>query len=269
MTQFADLPQDAVNRLENMKKGNRLFTSDLSVNEFLLVHEAGFDPVGLVVGSSIYHIGYQRVKWTQSAELTVLSQAMYNARELAMSRMLEEAQALDADGVVGVRLDVSHGRWGESVAEFIAIGTAIKARDNRKWKAPDGRPFASDLSGQDFWVLLRSGHRPVGMTMGTCVYGVAHQGMLQAWGNIGKNVELTNFTQALYDARELAMSRMQSDAERVQAKGIVGVRLDEKNYGWESHVIEFFAIGTAIVSMEDEWGEDVPAPQLTLPLNDY
>jgi len=65
------------------------------------------------------------------------------------------------------------------------------------------------------------------------------------------------------------MSRMQSDAEKVQAKGIVGVRLDEKNYGWESHVIEFFAVGTAIVPMEEEWGQDVPTPQLTLPLNDY
>ena len=38
-----------------------------------------------------------------------------------------------------------------------------------------GRPFTSDLSGQDFWTLLRTGHRPVGMVMGSCVYHVAHQ----------------------------------------------------------------------------------------------
>ena len=36
-----------------------LFTSDLSVNEFLLIRQAGFQPVGLVMGSSIYHIGFQ------------------------------------------------------------------------------------------------------------------------------------------------------------------------------------------------------------------
>ena len=34
----------------------QLFTSDLSVNEFLLVREAGFRPVGLVLGSSVYHV---------------------------------------------------------------------------------------------------------------------------------------------------------------------------------------------------------------------
>ncbi len=36
-----------------------LFTSDLTVNEFLLIKQAGFEPLGLVMGSSIYHIGFQ------------------------------------------------------------------------------------------------------------------------------------------------------------------------------------------------------------------
>ena len=46
-----------------------LFTSDLSVNEFLLVREAGFRPLGLVLGSSIYHVGFQMGKWSQNQEL--------------------------------------------------------------------------------------------------------------------------------------------------------------------------------------------------------
>src|SRR4030081_3278740 len=55
------------------------FTSDLSVNEFTLLHESGFEPLGLVMGSSIYHIGYQFQIWNQSQELQVLTQAMYTA----------------------------------------------------------------------------------------------------------------------------------------------------------------------------------------------
>ncbi len=85
-----DLPVHARERLTAMRgdaKHRALFTSDLSVNEFLLVREAGFDPVGLVVGSSIYHIGYQRANWSQNQEMGVLTQAMYHARELAMTRM--------------------------------------------------------------------------------------------------------------------------------------------------------------------------------------
>ena len=74
-----EIPQDALNRLREMRgtEGHRkLFTSDLSISEFLLVKEAGFEPVGLVVGSSIYHIGMQIANYGQNQELQVLSQAM-------------------------------------------------------------------------------------------------------------------------------------------------------------------------------------------------
>ncbi|MEA2150847.1 MAG: hypothetical protein QOD69_2677 [Solirubrobacteraceae bacterium] len=262
-TSTEGLPEAGIARLEQNKRG--LFTSDLSVAEFLLVKEAGFDPLGLVVGSSIFHIGFQQSSWKVSEEMQVLSEAMYSARELAMTRMEEEAEQLGADGIVAVRLEVSRYDWGEHMAEFIAIGTAIKHRDGELHRAPNGRPFTSDLSGQDFWTLLRSGHRPVGMVMGSCVYHVAHRGMFQAMKQAGQNIELPNFTQALYDARELAMERMQAEAEAVHAEGIVGVQLTEGSHGWGSHVIEFFAIGTAIVP----YGEDheIQAPTTVLDLS--
>jgi uncharacterized protein YbjQ (UPF0145 family) len=222
--------------------------------------------LGLVIGSSIYHIGYQQSSWKQSMEMDVLSQAMYQARELAMTRMEEEADQLGADGIVGVRLDIGRYEWGQHLAEFIAIGTAVKHREGKMHRAPNGRPFTSDLSGQDFWTLLASGHRPVGLVMGSCVYHVAHQGMLASMRQVGQNVEMPNFTQALYDARELAMERMQNEAEALQAEGIVGVQLQERSHGWGSHVIEFFAIGTAIVPSEGN--VPLPAPTPTISLND-
>src|SRR3989442_5922514 len=127
----------------------RLFTSDLSVNEFLLVQEAGFEPVGLVMGSSFFHIGIQwKVQPFENYELDVLTQALYQAREYAMARMEVEAHLLDADGIVGVRLDVGKHDWAEATAEFTAVGTAIRCRseDGRRFRKPDGRPFTSDLS---------------------------------------------------------------------------------------------------------------------------
>ncbi|HYB22639.1 MAG TPA: heavy metal-binding domain-containing protein [Solirubrobacteraceae bacterium] len=258
------VPEAGRARLQQNRQG--LFTSDLSVNEFLLVKEAGFDPVGLVVGSSIYHIGLQMAQWKKSQEMTVLSEAMYGARQLAMTRMEEEADQLGADGVVGVRLDIGRYEWGQDMAEFIAIGTAVKHREGQLHRAPSGRPFTSDLSGQDFWTLLRTGHRPVGMVMGSCVYHVAHRGMFQSMAQAGRNVELSNFTQALYDARELAMERMQSEAQEIGAEGIVGVSLEEKSHGWGSHTIEFFAVGTAIVPREGH-EEDIQPPTTVLDLS--
>ena len=74
-------------------------------------------------------MGIQLSGWTTSKEMTVVSQAMYAARELAMTRIEEEADQLGADGVVGVRLDVGRYEFGHDLAEFIAIGTAVKHRE--------------------------------------------------------------------------------------------------------------------------------------------
>jgi uncharacterized protein YbjQ (UPF0145 family) len=258
------LPQDALRRLNELRGAGALFTSDLSVNEFLLIKEAGFHPRGLVLGSSIYHIGFATRGWSSSREVTQLTQAMYSARELAMARMEEEADVLGADGIVGVRLDVGFYEWGRGTAEFIAIGTAVSAEDGGNWKTPEGKPFTSDLSGQDFWTLLQSGHAPVGLVLGTCVYHVAHQGMFQALGNVGQNKEMPNFTQALYEARELAMERMQDEARKVSAEGIVGVQIQEKSHIWGSHTIEFFAMGTAVRKLPDH---EIEKPRMVLSLD--
>src|SRR5579871_3435622 len=122
-------PQAADSRLAHTAGADPsgVFTSDLSVSEYVLLGEAGFEPLGFVVGSSIYHIGIQIARWGQNQELGVLTQAMYNARELAMSRMEAEATHLNADGIVGVQLRMQAYVWGQDVLEFLATGTAVKA----------------------------------------------------------------------------------------------------------------------------------------------
>jgi len=264
----AGLPEHALERLREMRGGEgrkSLFTSDLTVSEFLLVKEAGFDPLGLVIGTSIYHIGLQVARLRQNMEMDVLTQAMYHARELAMNRMEEEAHTLGADGVVGVRLAVGRYSWGANLAEFKAIGTAVRSRDGQSRRQPNGKPFTSDLSGQDFWTLLQAGYMPISLVYGTCVYHVAHQSFGQWFQQVGRNVEMPNFTQGLYDARELAMERMQHEADQVGAEGVVGANIYESTHSWSSHVIEFLALGTAIKSISPD--HHIAAPQINISLS--
>jgi uncharacterized protein YbjQ (UPF0145 family) len=255
-----ELPPDARERLEELRGDGgrkRLFTSDLSVNELALVQDAGFEPMGLVVGSSIYHIGWQPMwsSWNsygygvvrQSGELQVLTQAKYEARALAMSRMEAEADALGADGVIGVRLTVGKYDWGADLAEFMAIGTAVRARLPGSYRTKFNKPFTSDLSGQEFALLLHSGHRPLGMVMGVSVYGAWQNGwdfqQLFGWrwgwmgggmGGLaggsavsgGYNQEISLFTDGIYAARDLAMGRMSREANELGAEGVVGMRME-------------------------------------------
>jgi len=122
------------------------------------------------------------------------------------------------------------------------------------------------LSGQDFYVLLRSGYRPLGMVMGNCVYHIAMQSFGSFLRNFTQNTELTQYTQALYDSRELAMERMQKEAEELGAKGIVGANIHEKTHTWGAHIIEFFAVGTAVEEISAE--HRIDPPMLVLPLID-
>jgi uncharacterized protein YbjQ (UPF0145 family) len=242
------VPLDAVSRLRRMRGegGAPLFTSDLSVSEFVLLEQMGWRPLGLVLGSSIYHVGIQYGNYYQNQELSYLTAAMYEARELAMSRMEEEADVLGADGVVGVRLEVGGYAWAENALEFTAIGTAVKAPDG-SWRTRDGKPFTSDFSAQDFYKLVTStGYVPRELVLGNCVYHIAHQGFLQQMRTLGNNIELNNYTEAIYDARELAMGRMQAEAESHGADGIIGMQIVEKTHIWNPHVIEFMAIGTSV-----------------------
>jgi uncharacterized protein YbjQ (UPF0145 family) len=262
------IPADAMRRLQGLHAGQpgALFTSDLSVNEFLLVREAGFRPLGLVLGSSIYHVGFQVGRWGKNMELEQLSGAMYHARELAMARMEAEADQLGADGIVGVRLEVEFRDFGDNIAEFIAIGTAVKADEPGEWRNNKNQPFTSDLSGQDFWTLIRAGYAPLGLVMGTCVYHIAHRRLGAVLGSMGQNVEIPEFTQALYDARELAMARMQAEGQQLHAEGIVGVVLNHLHHNWGSHTMEFFAIGTAIRPLRAD--HVIARPQMVLSLDD-
>jgi len=250
------VPLDAIARLRRMRGegGKPLFTSDLSVSEFVLLKELNMEPVGLVLGSSIYHVGLQYANYFNNEELGVLTQAMYHARELAMARMEEEAAALSADGIVGVRLEVGGYAWAESALEFTAIGTAVKAPEGSDYRTVHGKPFTSDLSVQDFYRLHQVGYIPAELVMGTCVYHIAHAGFTQTMRTLGTNIELPNYTAAIYDARELAMSRMQAEAETHGAEGVVGMKIVEKNHIWQPHIIEFMAIGTSIVKRTEPAG---------------
>src|ERR1051325_11363812 len=104
--------------------------------------------------------------------------------------------------------------------------------------------------------------------MGTCVYHVAHRGIGQWFKQVMRNAEMTNFTQALYEARELALDRMQEEAMTVDSDGIVGVIIEERTYGWDSHVIDLFAIARAIREVpETASAEPIPSPTFTISLN--
>jgi uncharacterized protein YbjQ (UPF0145 family) len=253
------LPLGAERRLIELRKNGKFFTSNLSVNELALSVSEGVQPLGQVMGSTIYHIGWQYSPIYQSVELITLSQAHYHARLLALSRLQQEARLLGAHGIIGVRLERQAYEWGANLLEFAAYGTAVSLPDI---PVPE-HPFVCALSGQEFYALRRGGFFPVGFAFGTCTYYHVASYSTQ-WVNQGgifgggmQNIELTDYTQAVYLARHAAMSRLGEEAARVSAEGVVGVTIEDSIRTYEVEIndqkrrdliVEFTALGTAIVS---------------------
>ena len=85
--------------------------------------------LGLVKGSTIQtrNVGRditQGLKTLVGGELKAYTEMMNEARELATSRMAQEAEALGADAVVNIRFVSSSVMQG--AAEVVAYGTAVK-----------------------------------------------------------------------------------------------------------------------------------------------
>ena len=86
------------------------------------------ETLGLVKGSTIQskNVGkdiMQALKSLVGGELTAYNEMMNEARALATKRMVAEAEALKADGIINIRYASSAVM--QNAAEVIAYGTAV------------------------------------------------------------------------------------------------------------------------------------------------
>ncbi len=278
------LPLPAVERLKRLaaQQGTpqHLFSSDLSVAELALVEDLGFVALGQVMGTSFYQLGMQwrTANWRDKDqgkafgyEMEVLTAGWGNARRLALGRLQQEAELLGATGVVGVKLKEKAHVKESGAIEFSAHGTAIRERELPPLRegSPPRKLFLSTFSGQEFWVLRQAGFRPVGILVGNCVYfQVLSNDQWRVLMRLNApNQELTEVSEAMYAARRLALNRLEEQAGKLGATGLVDVQVDAQlkvgqtgdeteTYGAEYH---FTLIGTGIA--------DAPPPPRRAPLD--
>ena len=229
------IPAAAEERLRTLgAEAGQAFTSDLSVPEFGLVRRVGLEPITQVLGSSVYHIGWQFTGgwYGGPQELSTLSDAYNDCRKRALGRLRSEAELAGADAVVGLRVTASRYEWGSDLIEFQAIGTAVRAPDLRTRRGP----ALTNLSGQDCALLIEGGHRPCGVVGATSVYygGVLGRSSMSARGWWG-NMELTGATQTWYAARHRVLATIAADAAGLGAEGIIGTRWAQEERAYETN----------------------------------
>jgi uncharacterized protein YbjQ (UPF0145 family) len=258
------LPASAHERLTELAAREDFFTSGLAVSDFALTTLHEVRPVAQVMGSSVYKVGWQRYPWGSSwsggsiTELRTLTDAWNRARTLAIGRLDQEARLAGADAVIDVSFENRRHEFLDDEIEIVINGTAVRMPPTVAPRA-DGAPRLSDLSTADVTLLHRSGYDVAGIVCATSVTYVSASAQTRratvGWQRFSGNVELTDFTQGVYTARENALGRAQADAARLGADGVVGVDLDvdvevreweQNDTKYEDLVVTVHVLGTAI-----------------------
>ena len=128
-------------------------SSDLTNEEMWNLVNMGYMPLKLVLGTAVYSIGVvggimAMFKGLARGEVPELTSLIYDAREHAIGLIRDEASAIGADDVVGIKTHINeHG----PLLEFMAIGTAVKRMPNVSTVSQSLPPQAI-IRDKDTWI---------------------------------------------------------------------------------------------------------------------
>jgi uncharacterized protein YbjQ (UPF0145 family) len=244
------VPLRAQRRIAEMRaQGHALTTSTLSPSETVVARATGLEAISQVMGSSVYHVGWNNYVGYGGGELTALTAAYDHARGLALSRMAQEGALLGAHAVVGVVLEPRRHAWAGECVEFTAFGTAVRVAG----MDPVQYPALTFMQADELYKLHNAGYWPAGIAMGNCFWYEPHADCVSE-GN-WFTAPLPTHNRAVSQARELSVARFRESAKRLGAHGVVGVRVRRWAYDREwgenpSHTsfhLEMMLLGTAVV----------------------
>ncbi len=110
-------------------KPDRPVTSELTGEELWNLTRMGYGPLRLVLGTSVYSLGFARgigafFQGLSRGEVGSVTQLIYEARANCLEHIESEAKTIGADAVIGIKVFIYE--IGSNFVEVMAIGTAIK-----------------------------------------------------------------------------------------------------------------------------------------------
>ncbi|WP_425613811.1 heavy metal-binding domain-containing protein [Anatilimnocola sp. NA78] len=111
-----------------LHKYDRPVTSELTGEELWNLAQLGYQPLRLLLGTSVYSIGISQgigaiFSGLSRGEVNAVTRLIYEARENCLGHIHREATDIKADAVIGTKLFIHE--IGASMVEVLAIGTAV------------------------------------------------------------------------------------------------------------------------------------------------
>jgi uncharacterized protein YbjQ (UPF0145 family) len=210
----------------------------LSGNELDCLNKVGFTPGDLVIGNSVYSMGFiggigSGVRNLVGGEIKAYTEMIAEGRRLSLGRLEKEVEEAAGVGVTGVTSElVMHS----GNIEFLSVGSALHGQTPQ--------PFSTSANGQELYCQLDAKFQPKKFVFGNVAYSIGvGKGILGSLRGLSRG-EVKEYSDIFTTTRNLALERIVTEARQAGANSVVGIEttiLPFRSVG----VQEMLMIGTA------------------------
>jgi uncharacterized protein YbjQ (UPF0145 family) len=215
--------------------------SGLSGNEMYCAWLLGFMPGNLLVGNSVFSMGYigglrSNVRTFVGGEITTYTNMIAEGRRLSIERFEQELAQAGGSGASGVTSELI---FHPGNAEFLSVGSTI-----HQAQGTAGNPFTTSADAQELFCQWDAGYAPISFVFGNVAYSIGvGRGLMGEIRQLGKG-EVKQYSDIFNTTRNLALERVVTEAKSKGANSVVGIRTTILPIG-VSGVQEMIMIGTA------------------------
>jgi uncharacterized protein YbjQ (UPF0145 family) len=212
----------------------------LSGNEMYCLKQKGLDPGSLVVGNSVFSIGFfgsigSGVRTLMGGEVTQVTSIIHEGRQKALERMQHEALRQGGIGITGVSSELIQHAGN---IEFLSIGSTV----HQAGASQEHLSFSTSADGQELYCQLDSGFRPIKFAFGNVAYSIGVGGGIMGALRSIQRGEVHEYSEVFNTTRHLALERITSEARAAGANSVIGIQTTILPF---SGMQEMLMIGTA------------------------
>jgi uncharacterized protein YbjQ (UPF0145 family) len=218
--------------------------SGMSGNEMYCSELLGYDPGDLLIGNSVFAMGYigsirTGVRSFVGGEVVTITNMIAEGRRLSLDRFDKELIKYDGVGASGVTSDLI---FHPGNIEFLTVGSAMCSEN--------GQPgsFTTSADTQELFCQWDAGYMPVNFVFGNVAYSIGFGRNL--FGSIRQLArgEVKQYSDIFNVTRNLALNRIIDEAKAKNANSVIGIRTSILPLNFASGVQEMIMIGTASVN---------------------
>ena len=212
----------------------------LSGNEIYCLQLKGLQPGNLVIGNSVYSIGFigslgSGMRTMVGGEVSQITSLIHDGRRQSFARMMDEAKRHGGAGITGVSNElVQHA----GNIEFLSIGSAVHQAGMKS----EELSFTSSADGQELYCQIDAGFQPLRFVFGNVAYAIGVAGGLMGALKSMARGEVEEYSQIFSQTRHLALQRITAEACAAGANAVVGINTSIIGI---AGVQEMLMIGTA------------------------